>query len=184
VQIVDYRGSNLVNASQQNFFPADQHSVRVKLLFFGLKIHVRDAFFGFPQSGRVELTYPDGHTRVLTLTSNGDLTLPSLSRGYYTVRLLGPGPAFSRPLAVSRNQEIDLSFYSWLDIALLLAAVLGAAFGLALTGRIRRRRGRKQSGRPEEPPAGGTAQDPGARGGRTDAAPGSDLEVVGERSRP
>jgi hypothetical protein len=140
VQGVQFAGSNVVNASQQFFLPSEQQAVDVQLLFFGLDVHVHDAMFGFSYDGEIELVYPDGNSRRFGLDDVGRLTVPALPRGDYTLTILGPGPPMSRPLAVSRDQDVQLAFYSWLDILTVLGVVLGLAGLLAWAGRRRRRR--------------------------------------------
>jgi hypothetical protein len=140
VQRVEFAGSNVVNAAQQEFFPAQQQDVDVQLLFYGLDLQVHDAIFGFSQDGAIELRYPDGTTRRFPLDDAGRLSVPELPRGDYTLSIVGPGPEMTRPLAVSRYQSEELAFYSWLDIATVLGAVLGAAGALPWVGRVRRRR--------------------------------------------
>jgi hypothetical protein len=142
VQHVGYAGSNVVNAAQQVFRPADKKDVDVALLFFGVDLQVSDAFFGFPQSGAVKLRFPDGTARRYPLDGDGRLSLPELPRGDYTLTSIGSGPDLSRPLAISRDQEVDLAFYSWLDILLALGVCLLLAAGLAGWGRARRGRRR------------------------------------------
>jgi hypothetical protein len=142
VQRVMYAGSNVVNASQQVFLPAEKQEVAVTVLSFGVDFQVTDAFFGFPQSGAVELVYPDGSSRRFPVDAAGRLTIPQLPRGEYTLTTIGPGPDMSRPLAISRHQQVDLAFYGWLDIGLALGVLFTLAGGLAWWGRARRRRAR------------------------------------------
>ena len=139
VQQVTFAGSNVVNASQQEFFPAEHQGVDVALLFFRLDLQVHDAMFGFSSGSAIDLVYPDGETRRFGLDDGGRLSVPELPRGDYTLTIVGPGPPMSRPLAVSRDQSVDLAFHSWLDVLTVLTAVLGLAGALALSGRIRRR---------------------------------------------
>jgi len=140
VQRVTKSGSNVVNTSQQKFRPAEQQAVDVKLLFFSMRLQVHDAFFDYAHGGDVELVYPDGHTRRLPLGDDERLDVSHLPRGHYTVRILGPGPAMSQPLAISRDQNLNLAFYSWWDVGTLVGALAALAAGLAVVGIRRRRR--------------------------------------------
>jgi hypothetical protein len=149
VQRVDYAGTNVVNASQQRFLPAEKQDIDVGLLFFGLGVEIHDAIYGFSHGGSVELVYPDGKARRFDLDASGRLTLAALPRGDYTLTILASGPKMSRPLAVSRDQSVELAFYSWLDIATVLGAILAVALGLLWIGRVRRRRARDDD--PEPP---------------------------------
>jgi hypothetical protein len=145
VQNVQYAGANVVNASQQRFAPAEQANVDVKLLFYGLDVHARDAFFGSAAGSAVDLVYPDGTSRRFSLDDAGRLHIPALPRGDYTLTAVGSGPKMSRPLGVSRDQVVDLAVYSWLDILLVLAGALVLTGGLASWGRVRRRRARSST---------------------------------------
>jgi hypothetical protein len=139
LQEVTFRGSNVINASQQRFVPADQQDVMVELLFFGMTLHVHDALFGFSDGWAVALTFPDLQTRRYPLDEHGRLRLGSLPRGNYTLTILGPGLRLKRPLAVSRDQDLDLSFHSWWDVLTVLGGGAALAAGLGLVGRARRR---------------------------------------------
>lgn len=140
VRQVTYRGSNVVNTSQQKFRPAEQNSVDVELLFFSLSLQVRDALFRHPEGAAIDLVYPDGHSERLGIGEGGRVSIPALPRGHYTVSVVGPGPQRSQPLAVSRDQDLQLSFYSWWDLATVVLALLTVLAGLAVVGARRRRR--------------------------------------------
>ena len=141
VQRVEYAGSNVVNSSQQRFRPADQQTVDVRLLFFSMDGDIHDALYGYTHgNGAVELVYPDGHARRLDVAPDGRFHVSALPRGKYTLTLLGPGPRMSRPLAISRDQDLDLAFYSWWDVGTILGALFGLALTLAIIGAVRRRR--------------------------------------------
>jgi hypothetical protein len=147
VQQVEYSGSNVVNASQQRFQPDQQENVTVKLLFYRVDVALQDAVFGFAQTGEIDLVYPDGRSRRFPLDGDGRLTLPALPRGDYTITTIGAGPDMSRPLALSRNQVVELDFYSWLDIGVVGALILVLAVGLPFLGwRRRRPPGRHEAG--------------------------------------
>ena len=151
VQAVPYRGSNVVNASQQRFTPADTSLVDVALLFHSARLHVYDAFFGFGQGTSIELTYPDGSTRQFRLDGKGTVELPSLPRGNYTVTVLGAGPRSARTVAISRDQSLALKYYSWLDIGLALFVALCLSVGLVAIGYVLRRRRRGNGDRSDKP---------------------------------
>lgn len=140
IQDVEYAGSNVVNASQQRFEPAHQQSVKVSLLFYGVKLHVHDALFGYSEGRAVDLVYPNGSTSHIPLDKHGRVELPALPRGNYTLTAVGPGPEMSRPIAISRNQVVDLKFYSWVDLALVAAVLLLFTVGGLWWGHARRKR--------------------------------------------
>jgi hypothetical protein len=142
VQRVTYGGSNVVNESQQRFSPSKQSDVVVTLLFYSFKLHVRDALFGFSRTGTVELAYPNGRAQRYVLDRGGRMSLPVVPRGDYVVTVVGAGPHLPQALTVSRDQDVELSFFSWLDIGTVTGVVLALAVLLALIGRVRRRPGR------------------------------------------
>jgi hypothetical protein len=151
VQEVDYASANVVNASQQRFQPADTQKVALSLLFYRTRVEVHDAFFGFPVGHSVSLTYPDSSVEVFPLDDAGRVALPSLPRGTYGIVANGFGVKMSRPVAISRDQELRLQFYSWLDVALVLEFGLLFALGIPWLGRRRRLAHRQVDG--EDRPA-------------------------------
>lgn len=138
VQSVLVDGSNVVNRSQQRFAPNDGREWQIQLLFYSSHISVRDALFRFPIGSAVSLRYPDGHSERFSLASGGELTLESLARGQYQVAVDGPGFSFSRPVTLSRNQEVDLLFISYLDIAVVSVLTVSILLALLFIGRSKR----------------------------------------------
>jgi hypothetical protein len=127
-------GANVVNRAQQRFTPSQTTTLPVRLLFYALKITTRDALFGFPVGEAVELKYPSG--RVVTHDlKDGKLTLPSLPRGTYDVKVVASGISFTRPVSVSRNQQVELKVISWLDMILAAGALAALALGLVMARR-------------------------------------------------
>jgi hypothetical protein len=141
VQDVQIAGANVVNASQQRFMPANENEVKLKLLFFSVQVHVYDAFFGNSVGDAVEVKYPDGSVTRVPLDDDGRVTLPSLPRGNYTIKTFGPGPSLSTPIAISRDQVVDLKYYSVVDILLFTNVLLLLLVGALWWGQVRRRRG-------------------------------------------
>jgi hypothetical protein len=139
IQEVKYASSNVVNSAQQRFEPAETEEVVVELLFYRTKVIVKDAFFGFPIGDAVLVTSPDGRVERFPLAENGMVNLPSLPRGDYSIVVEGPGPRMARPVAISRNQVLDLKFYSWLDVGLVGGFLAAFAIGTLGLGWWRRR---------------------------------------------
>jgi hypothetical protein len=129
-------GANVVNRAQQRFAPEKTRHLSVRLLFYSLKVSTRDALFGFPVGQAIELRYPDGHTVKKSL-KDGKLTLPSLPRGTYNVKVVASGVSFTRPVSVSRNQQVELKVVSYLDMVLAVGAAIAVALGLLLVRRPR-----------------------------------------------
>jgi hypothetical protein len=133
-------GSSVVNRSQQRFFPSSTEVVDVELLFYTARFRVFDAFFGTPRGRELELTSPDGQLVRHPIDEQGLVELRALPRGTYTVRVLGAGLQLPQPMVLSRDQEMELRFYSWLDVAVFGAALAIFVLGLLVAGwRLRRR---------------------------------------------
>ncbi len=127
-------GTNVVNRAQQRFRPRTTRDLSVQLLFYGLKIVTRDALFGFHVGEAVQLRYPSGRTITREL-KDGQVVLPSLPRGTYNLKVKASGVSFTRPVSVSRNQEVELKVISWLDMLLGVGAIVALAVGLAVARR-------------------------------------------------
>lgn len=131
---VDVRGSSVVNRSQLKFFPSREQSIDVPLLFYSARFRAHDHFFGFGIGSAIELEFPDGKRETYAFV-DGEVVIPSLPRGDYMVRVKAPGFSFLRPVAMSRDQDLDLEVLSYFDIAVVLLVGLGLTVGLLLVGR-------------------------------------------------
>jgi hypothetical protein len=119
-------GTNVVTRARNRFSPRELHGpYKVALLFFSARVTSSDAIFGFPLGSSVTLTYPSGRTRLVKLSKDGTVDLTGLPRGNFKIKADAPGVSPERPLALSRDQVVDLKVISYLDLA-LAAAVLGA----------------------------------------------------------
>jgi phospholipase C len=128
-------GSNAVHRGQQRFFPAANPKMQLRLLLFAVRVTVRDALLGFPIGSAVRLTYPNGGEQRETLGPSADLTLESLPRGDYRVGVEALGISSSRPVALSRNQEVNVQVISWLDIVVVLLTLGSIALALLFVRR-------------------------------------------------
>jgi phospholipase C len=135
-------GSNVVHRGQQRFTPAANPTIELRLLFFAVRVTVRDALLGFPIGSRIRLQYPNGRELQEALGPSAELTLKSLPRGDYRVSVDALGISSSRPVALSRDQEVDLRVISWLDLAVVLVGLASIALALVFVRRpaaVRRR---------------------------------------------
>jgi hypothetical protein len=130
VERVVVAGTSVVHRGQQRFFPRDGRRVDLRLLLFSARFRVRDALLGFPLGAAVRVRYPDGREQRERLGQGGELTLRSLPRGDYEVSAEGLGLSSWRPVALSRDQQVDLRVISWLDVALVLLGL--CSLGMAL----------------------------------------------------
>ena len=143
--------SNLVNAGQQRFTPADHEAVTVTLLFFRVTFRASDSIFGSPARGRMVLTYPDSSTKSVEL-SHGQATLAGLPRGLYEISIKGPGPASARPVTISSSRTIQVDVVTWRDLLAGLGVLLTAVvLILVMAVLLRRRHARRNKSNPPEP---------------------------------
>ena len=135
VQEVLVDGTNVVNRAQFSFVPSVKGFYEVPLLFYSASFEVDDALLGFPVGSAIELRYPDGTVRRHELDSDGRVTLPALARGTYDVSVDGPGYSFTRPVSVTKDQQMALQVVSYLDLLLAGGAFLTVVFGLLFARR-------------------------------------------------
>jgi hypothetical protein len=140
VQEVRAYGANVVHRNQQRFSPSDTERVTVRALFFTARFAARDALFGTAIGKGIVLRFPDGHAERHGFGPGAARALGGLPRGDYLVSVDGPGISFSRPIALSRSQDVTLQVISWLDIAVGATALILVAVGLAVVRRPSLRR--------------------------------------------
>jgi hypothetical protein len=151
IDSVTVDGTNVVNRSQQHFFPSKRRELPIALLFNVAHFTARDAIFHFPVGRGVRLTYPSGKVVHRQFGSKAAVTVAGLPRGSYEVSVDAPGVSFTRPIALSRNQDVSLAVITWLDIGLLTLAGVAACGGLF----VYRRRRVGRAGHPSAVVAGG-----------------------------
>jgi hypothetical protein len=133
-------GANVVARSQQRFLPSRVRHPRVHVRFYTLRFSAHDALLGSGIGSRITLTFPDGHRESHPLGDGGRFTFRSLARGSYTINVKAPGFASEWPVTVAGSQALKVSVISYLDVLLVLGALLSIALGLLLVGRRRSRR--------------------------------------------
>ncbi|HET8524334.1 MAG TPA: hypothetical protein VFL82_13950 [Thermomicrobiales bacterium] len=127
--------SNVVNRSQNRFFPSDTRKWTIPLLFYSAHFSASDALFGFPIGRAIELTAANGSVKEIPLDKNGTAVIPLLPRGSFSVRVLGGGYSPPAPVALSKNQQVDLVVISYLDAGFVAGLGVVVALGLLLIGR-------------------------------------------------
>ncbi len=135
VKSVSIDGADVVNSQQQRFLPTPGGTYTAQVLMFDAHVRVTDAVFGRAAGDRIVLEYPDGSSKEYAVPADGELTIPRLPRGDYRIRPIGGGLSFARPLAMSREQEVELQVITYADMALggSVAAVL--FLGVLVVGR-------------------------------------------------
>lgn len=128
--------ANVVNKYQQRFFIKPNDNWELVLLLYYANIRAKDAIFGFPLGTGVNLEYPDGRIESLTFGGDDEIRVGPLARGNYKLQVTGArGIAPPTPIALSRDQNVELKVLSIFDmgVGLVLGALLG--FGLLFYGR-------------------------------------------------
>ncbi len=112
-------GADVVNRAQQRFVPSEKTHIRLRLLLFSARLSAHDLLFGFRVGSRLDLVYPDGHRTSYTLKGS-PVDLGALPRGTYGIAIHALGYSPAVPLALSKNQALDLRVVSYLDVVVLL----------------------------------------------------------------
>ena len=129
-------GSNVVSQAQQRFFVHPNDVWTVKLLLYSAGFTARDALFRFPIGTGIHMEYPDGDVQSFNFNSNNQHTSTGLARGIYRVTVMvAEGYAPPTPIALSRNQDVELMVFSYLDMGVLASIGIIVALGLLFFGR-------------------------------------------------
>jgi len=177
VQDVIVDGSNTVIPSQHEFFPANVDDLHLDTSVFTVQVSVRDALFGFADASTVVVRHPDG-TETRHAASGGKLTLRGLPRGDYEMRVEGAAIKSWRPISVSRDQTVELSPVSRIDLGAVAGVIVILFGGLLVVGNRRRARRRRRLGPPGEDPTGTGGSSPGT------PEPGMQLEAPSREPEP
>jgi uncharacterized protein YjeT (DUF2065 family) len=132
--IVD--GSNVVNQSQQRFYTSPGGNLKIELILYSLKVNAKDGLFGWKVGESLLLEYPDGRIEEFPLDENGSVSIDSLARGTYYLNISGVKGLDNRiPVAMSRNQEVNMKIITYFDIAVFVGFGLLFVIGLLFYGR-------------------------------------------------
>jgi hypothetical protein len=146
-------GANAVFRSQQRFRPAPNATWPISLRFYQMQVSAHDALFGFPAGSAVQLRSPDGQVKRLDLDERSRASSGRLARGDYQLKVQGPGISWWAPVNLSRDQEVELVFLTWLDLAVAALLAVLVLVGLPLLGgRLRGRRRRPAPAPPGDRP--------------------------------
>ena len=129
-------GSNVVNQAQQRFFTSPNETWTISLLLYSVQVSAKDALFGSPVGKAVKLRFPDGQVEIYPMDKAGMVKIPSLARGIYQVEITNAGGLkASTPVALSRNQVVEESVITYLDLAVVGGFGLLIALSLIFFGR-------------------------------------------------
>ena len=132
---VQIHGAEVINRGQQSWTPAENATWTIQVLLYGMTVQTRDALFGSPVSGRLQLTYPDGYVTTQAIGSNGTVNFYNLPRGQYQLKLASSAFTPPTPVALSKPQDATLRVITMTDIGLAAGLLLGVTLLLGLIGR-------------------------------------------------
>jgi hypothetical protein len=134
VQSATYEGVSVANRGDSPFTPGPDKVWSINLRVYSMAVQVRQPIFG-ASIRSVVVTSPGGFTQTLEPAGDGKITLSALPRGLYTVTTVGGGVAPALTVQVTRNQMVQLSAFTPLEVGavvmlvlLLIGGVIGAAF--------------------------------------------------------
>jgi hypothetical protein len=148
---VKIHGADVVNRGQQAWTPTENGVWTIQLLLYPMSVQARDAFFGMPVSGQLQLKYPDGTTVTTPVDSSGTATFGDLPRGQYQLSLHPAAISPPSAVALSRPQDAVLRVITYLDVAVVAGGLIATVMILYAIGRgslalARRRRARRVQG--------------------------------------
>jgi hypothetical protein len=129
-------GANVVSQAQQRFFVHENDKWDLQVLLYAVRFTANDALFGFPIGNGILMEYPDGDVQSYTFDPEHGYEITGLARGIYRVTVTGAqGYAPPTPIALSRNQDVQLMVFSYLDMGFLASIGLLLSVGLLAYGR-------------------------------------------------
>jgi hypothetical protein len=148
---VKIHGADVVNRGQQAWDPTENGVWTIQLLLYPMTVQARDAFFGMPVSGQLQLQYPDGTKVTKPVDSSGTAIFGDLPRGQYKLSLHPAAISPPSAVALSRPQDAVLRVITYLDVAVVAGSLIAVVMILYAIGRgslalARRRRTRRVQG--------------------------------------
>lgn len=124
-----YDGVNVANHGDSPFTPGPNKVWTVNLHIYSMQLNVRQPLLG-GSIHAVVVTSAGGYRQTITPDVNGRVTLTDLPRGLYTVRTLGEGVSPSLTVQVTRNQVVQVSAFSSVEIVAMMVLVVLACAGV------------------------------------------------------
>jgi predicted RNA-binding Zn-ribbon protein involved in translation (DUF1610 family) len=129
-------GSNVVSQAQQRFYIEPNDVWSLKLLLYSARFTARDALFRFAIGTGIDMEYPNGDIQTFQFNSSNEYFIEGLARGIYRVTVIGAhGIAPPTPIALSRDQDVELLVLSYFDLGVMATLGLSFALGLLFFGR-------------------------------------------------
>ncbi len=129
VQAATYDGVSVANRGDSPFTPGPGRVWTINLRIYSMQLQVRQPILG-GEIRDVVVTSPGGFRQTLQPDDRGRVTLTALPRGLYTVTTLGDGVAPTLIVQVTRNQVVQLSAFTPVEIGVIVLLALAAVAGL------------------------------------------------------
>jgi phospholipase C len=129
-----YDGVSVANRGDSPFTPGPGRVWAINLRIYSMQLQVRQPVFG-GAIHNVVVTSPDGFHQTFRPDGSGRVTLTELPRGLYTVITVGSGVAPTLTVQVTRNQIVQVSAFTRLEVAAIAALVvlmIGGVIGAAI----------------------------------------------------
>jgi hypothetical protein len=141
LQSVMVSGTNVVHAGVERFEPGRNPHPTVVAYFHDLTVTAHDALFGHPTGAEALVTLAGRPVRRVPLRADHAVTFIDLPQGNYQVAVKAGGAIISaQSLRLSRNERVDLTAVTPVDLTAVGGALVAAVAGLPLLSGPRRRR--------------------------------------------
>ena len=135
LQSVVIDGSNVVSRSEQRFFPSRDTHWHLEVKLFNLDLSAKDAILGFATGKHFKLTYPDGRVEEMSFGPGSRANVTGLARGDYKVEVVGSVYAKTVPIALTRDQVVEVKVIRIWDVVGAALVSVGGALFVFLIGR-------------------------------------------------
>lgn len=136
VQRVMVDGYNVVNQGSQRFKVVPGEPWHIRVLLYTVKFIAREVYIDTQVGEGVELKYSDGRIVRAPFGEDHQAVFQNLARGFYEARVYGArGLSVFTPIAVSRDQEVELIVYSYTTLLMIVFIPAVMAVILVFIGR-------------------------------------------------
>jgi hypothetical protein len=145
VSSVKIHGAEVLVPGQTIWTPQVGGAWTIQVALYGMTVKTRDAVFGTPVSGQLQLTYPDGFVTTQAVGSDGTATFANLPGGKYSVKMDHALLAPATTVVLTKLQSASLRVVTMADVGLTVGVALAVLAVLALVvwwllSRLRTRR--------------------------------------------
>jgi hypothetical protein len=132
VTSVKIHGAEVLVPGQAPWTPVVNGTWTIQVELFGMTVQTRDAFFGTPVAGQLQLSYPDGDITTQDVGSDGVATFTDLPAGQYSVGWAHSMLTPATSVVVTKLESTSLRVITMADIGLTAAAGMAILVVLGL----------------------------------------------------